>query len=539
MAQKIEAKTERPLQSFWLKDFLAVNTTNARIAEPQPSVFYDLTNTQPIGFSNLHSVADVSAPIHDFGTHIVYADFNVNIDNTEILIQACRDGTVWATTVPSGYVTQVGSGFSGTDTFDVAQWDYETALIIDSTGYYQWPTYVGTPPQLGPIAKITGNGAPDHGNCIAVYSNMVWIAQGRVLYFSTTDDFTDFTTANGGGYSTLRDPTLRSEIRALFAANGYLYVFGESSIDSISDVYIPQGATTPTPSFTRLNISAVVGTDMVESIMVYGRLVLFANRMGAWMLYGTTVQSISANDAENSYLSSIDGTWQYLDFDTLSCSGGQVQSNRLLCAAFLVRRLNDPHMGTGNFLAMYQADAAGAKWWFADTTTDVGPLTHVCTAFVDYQPAVFGYINNVMYRIFADDSSALSARMMTGLWDFNDPLTDKQALRAGIRISIRGTTNPAVQLNLDTLTGSYPVPLRDIGSVDWTNTTEQVIPWANSAGSIVIWNNITRNYLLFYGKAPEGFSKYLGFTVTTKRATVFELNAFLLDYKLGARWVEN
>src|SRR5215475_5216934 len=102
MAQKIEAKTERPLQSFWLKNFLAVNTTNARIAEPQPSCFYDLNNAQPIGFSNLHSVPDVSQMLYDFGSHIVYADFNVNINGDELLLIACRDGTLWWYEIATG-----------------------------------------------------------------------------------------------------------------------------------------------------------------------------------------------------------------------------------------------------------------------------------------------------------------------------------------------------------------------------------------------------------------------------------------------------
>jgi hypothetical protein len=550
MAQRIEAKTERPLQSFWLKDFLAVNTTVARIAEPQPACFYDLTNAQPIGFSNLHSVADVSAMLHDFGSHIVYADFNVNINGDELLLIACRDGTLWWFEPATGQVGQAGSGLSGTDAIDIAQWNNTQALIIDSTGYYEFPTYIIRPPnpnpqptgEMGPISTPgTPNttAAPTFGNAIAVYNNIVWIAQGRTLFYSVVGDYTDFSLGTGGGLSNRDDPTLRSDIKCLFAANGYLYIFGESSIDALSDVYVvppTSPVASPTLSFTVLNVSAVVGTDQTESIMVYGRLVLFANRYGAWMLYGTTVQSISSNDAQNSYLSNIDGTWQYLDFTNFRCAGGQVIVNRLLCAAFLVSRVNDPHMGSGNFLCMYQADAAGAKWWFADTTADVGPLTHVCTAFVDYAPALFGYIGNKLYRIFADETSALSAHAMTGLWDFGDPLSDKQAIRAGIRISVRGSVNPAVQVNVDTLTGSFPMALRDIGTIDWVNSTDQPISWANSMQALVLWNNLTRNYLQYFGRAPECYSKYLGFTVTTRRATIFELNAFLLDYKLAARW---
>ena len=43
--------------------------------------------------------------------------------------------------------------------------------------------------------------------------------------------------------------------------------------------------------------------------------------------------------------------------------------------------------------------------------------------------------------------------------------------------------------------------------------------------------------MIYYGKAPEGFSKNLGFTVRTQAGTQFELNGFLLDYKVGPRWI--
>jgi hypothetical protein len=38
--------------------------------------------------------------------------------------------------------------------------------------------------------------------------------------------------------------------------------------------------------------------------------------------------------------------------------------------------------------------------------------------------------------------------------------------------------------------------------------------------------------------APQCFAKYLGFTLQTYRGVTFELNSFLLDYKMGARWIE-
>lgn len=635
MAQKIELKDERPLQTFWLKNFKAVNTVASRIAEPDDSCFYDLTNAQPIGQANLHSVADATF-IYNFGATRIYKDWAFNLDNPhsiiptnnqEVIFAAGTDGSMHAyyvgqTEDPTIYppntpvVIQIAPPgyFSGTDSLDLAQYDNGNILFIDSKGYFFWNGNVGWSPGgtretgVTPISTPTmsppnANGAPTQGSSIAVYNDMVWIAQGRTIYWSVPGTastspggslagFEDFTSANGGGWDTITDSTLRSDIKALFAANGYLYVFGETSIDVISGVQtttVGTASSTGIPitpaavtTFQRLNISASVGTDFGESIISYGSYVFFANRYGAWQIIGSSVMSLSS-DVTNNYLSGIDGTWQYLDFlhyndavqwinrenamvDWVNSSGNTVQwqldnytpylfkpaaacveSNKLLCAAFLVVRKNDPIMGSGNFLCMYQGypnDTTGQnyKWWFADWTSDIGPITHITQSFVNFAPALFGYITDPvsgdckLYQFFADDTSAPSARMMTALWDFKDLLSDKQALRAGIRVSIHGCVNPAMNVYLDTLNNSYQMPLADIGITDWVNLTDQPVQWQNSTPVIAKWNNL-RNFMIYWGKPEQAFSKCLGFTVKSIRGTKFEMNSFMLDYKIGSRWV--
>ena len=282
MAQKEENKQERPLQSFTFKDFQAVNTTNARVACP-PQSFADLENAQPIGASNLHSINDISAALHDYAGDTIYTDQNANIGGTEYLIAAASDSKLFSFNVGTNVATNItGAAAISSSGGRMAQYQNTQVLYVDASGYYNWNG-------AGNIVSIGGvTGAPTSGSAIAVYQNRVWIAQGRVIFFSAPGSLTDFTTASGGGSTTLVDPTLRSAVQALFAANGYLYVFGVSSIDAISDLYIPAGASPPTPNFTKLNLSAIVGTDQQQSIGVYGRLVLFANRYGAWSLTTAT-----------------------------------------------------------------------------------------------------------------------------------------------------------------------------------------------------------------------------------------------------------
>lgn len=530
MAQKLESPKERPLQSYTLKNFLGVNTTNARIAIPDTS-FYDLENAQPVGFANLHSIADISAALANFASDTPYYDLSCNVGGVDYLIVATTTGKIFSYNIGTQVLTRIDGGvaFSGSGT-RMAQFSNTEILIIDTTaGYYGWNG-------AGNITNITGTGAPTSGTDIAVAFNRVWVAQNRVLVFSAPGTFSDFTVANGGGSTTLTDSTLRSNIQRLLSANGYLYVFGVSSVNAISDLYIPQGASPPTPVFTNLNLNAIVGTDQPNSVTLYGRLVLFANRFGIWSIYGTTVQSISSPDPNNQYQSSIDGTWQYASF-VQPVSAGQVVSNNLLCAGFLFQRLNDPVFGSGTLIAMYQGDAAGGKWWFANYS-GTGVITRVTTGFINNVPAMFAYIGNKLYQLFSNTGSSPPATVKTALWDFNDAITQKEVMRIGVAMVIFVGSGAGVTLAVDTEGGSSPVNFPIQGFVNWINNASAIVPWINNTLAVVQW--IAAGLTLVYsGQAPRGFAKWVGITLTTAQGTVFEIDAFLMDYKFAARWVGN
>lgn len=523
MAQKIERKDERPLQSFTFKNFLAVNTTNARTACPNEA-FADLENAQPIGFGNLSSVNDVSAALHNYGADNIYTDADANIANTEYLIQAATNGKLFAYNIALVAATQINGAsiLAGSGTA-MAQWQNSNVLIIDASGYYQWNG-------VGNIATITGTGAPTSGSAIAIYQNRVWIAQGRLLYYSAPGSFSDFTTASGGGFSALIDSTLRSTVQQLLSANGYLYVFGTTSVDSISDLYIPTGASPPTPNFTKLNITPTIGTDQPQSVISYGRLVLFANRFGLWALYGTTLTAISSSDPNNAYNSSIDGTMQFISFNP-TVSAGQCLSNNLFCAAFLLQRFGDPTYGNTTVIAMYQGNAAGGKWWFLSA----GTVTRITTGFVNNVPSLFAYIGNQLFQLLADNTSAPAAVISTALWDFGDPITQKEAIRGGVGISASGLAS--VTLNLDTPHSTFPFSVSVVGQVQWINNLSAVVTWQNNLAQPVVW--APGQFQTYWAAAPQGFAKYVGFTLRTGRGTKFQINSFLLDYKWGVRWTGN
>jgi hypothetical protein len=525
VAQKLEAKEERPLQSYTLKDFLAVNTTNTRTATPDHA-FYNLENAQPIGAANIHSINDISSQLQAYGVDLIYFDLSCNVANTEYLIQLSSTRKAFAYNVGANTLANITGGVTLDGTSGrIAQWQNTNVLVIDTGGYWQWNG-------SGTLTAITGTGAPTNGTAIAVYQNRVWIIQGRLLYYSAPGSFSDFTTASGGGFTNLIDPVLRSNVFMLHATNGYLYLVGISSVQALSDLYVPTGASPPTPNFTLLPLTGIVGSDQPFSIIDYGRLVLFANRYGIWSIVGTQVTSISSADPNNAYNSSIDGTLQYVDFSQ-GISAGQLTSNSLLCAGFLIKRLSDPVFGSNTVICMYQGNAAGGRWW----TANYGAVTRITTSFKNGSPVLFGYIAGNLFQLFALSGSSPPANVQTGLWDFGDPITAKEVIKCGVGLSIFSSGTGAATLNVDIPNSSNAVPISLIGTVQWVNNLGNPVSWVNNASSPVTW--VPGVYLTFYGAAPRGFAKYVGLTMMTPQGFQFELQSFLMDYKWAARWTGN
>ena len=80
------------------------------------------------------------------------------------------------------------------------------------------------------------------GTAIATYAGRVWIASGRVVNFTDINSYFSF--GGAGGSFTIQDDYLHNGVTALYSANSYLYIFGDSSIDALSNVTVNSGVNT-------------------------------------------------------------------------------------------------------------------------------------------------------------------------------------------------------------------------------------------------------------------------------------------------------
>jgi hypothetical protein len=103
-------------------------------------------------------------------------------------------------------------------------------------------------------------------------------------------------------------------IQQLVAANDFLYIFGDSSINVFSNVQVTASGQT---LFTNTNVSASVGTQLPYAIIPYFRSVLFMNNYGVYALVGSTTTKLS---------SPLDGLIANIDFTSPSlCWSGHYQ----------------------------------------------------------------------------------------------------------------------------------------------------------------------------------------------------------------------
>lgn len=504
------------------REFKGVNTRSDRTAIPEDT-FYDLENLMPIGSANLQTVPDKSAALVDYAADLIYWFDYVNIGLTDYMILFSSNGKVFAYNIGSNTNTQIATGLSGSGSL-LAQYKNAAVLIIDSTGLYSWNGAAWA----GPLA---GTGVPGSGTEIAVYAGRVWIVQGRTIAFCGADDgsatpwitlsaSSAWTPANGAGFVQMTDPTIKGNITRLWVQNGYLYVYSASSINIISDVYVPTGATPPVPVFSNLNINANIGTDQPGSVFPYGRAIAFATPYGAYQMYGVADEKISDD---------IDGTWQFWD-SAQAISGGMCRVNNILCAAFLFKQLTGPIIGARTVLGMY----FNKKWWFAN----YGALTFVRSGLRSNIPTLFGLIGNKLYRLFDTVSAGVTTsspatRYMTPLWAMDDALSKKRVIRVGMQTTTSLPSGTSA-FYVDTTNSSTLVTgSSNIASVSWVNGSGTTIVWQNNVLATVIWYGGTS--LLYSGSAPGAFDNFVGITYTTT-ASVYEVDAVYMDYKLGPRW---
>ena len=397
----------------------------------------------------------------------------------------------------------------------VISWDPTLKLLtFASTGGYMpavGDTITGqTSGATGTVESVTFSAPPTSGTAIMVYAGRVWISSGRTVQFSGPNDYSaaSWYISNGAGSFVITDNTLKSDIRQLIAANGYGYIFGDTSIDVISNLYVPSGAVPPTPIFTRTNINPQIGSPYPQSVFPVDRIVLFFNRFGVHALTGVEVQRISKD---------IDTLIQELDLSggSLSVSGSTGICNNLLTTQFLVHWF-DPMVSTTTARATIISNFDG-RWFLYDP---VLPATHVpqtiCSLVqggVSYSGLVTNGQSGLNYQSliafnYQGQDTQMTRTMQTALWDLGGSVYTKQAMILGLEGNVINI-NFSLQAEVDNENGTGDDVTLLPSFTNWINASSQTVNWINASLQPVAW--AISGYAYSYSTV-EQYGKYLGVT---------------------------
>jgi hypothetical protein len=508
------------LLNYTFRTINGVYTASSRLAIPEDKV-YNMENVNPIGSQNAKVVANISAPLFDFTSDLIYYAVGLNLNNQEYVVCFATNGGVhlFNPVTNTDQVINISDTLSGQDS-RVAQWKNTTLLFIDSTGYY---SYDGTTFQ-----KIQGPGVPISGDDIAVYAGRVWIAQGRLLINSGADDFSanSFLPANGAAFNNLTDPQIRTKIRRMIVSNQVLYLVAETSVNAVYNVQVQAGAVPPTPTYQNDNVQAVVGSDQPYSVFSYGSNFMMANKYGVYQVYGVSAPKASDD---------INGTWKHVDFSQ-PISGGPVVIDGILCAAFLIKRLNDPEFGSNTIMAIFTQRSAPSSiqsgevvWWFCN----FGNISLLAPGVLNGELVLYAFRDNQIFRLYADELTAPDVVVMTKLWAMEDDLASKEIMTVGFSAVVSLVGN-SIKLTADTPVESFDADITaSLITGSWVNSAGVEGLWVNSVGTTSGW--FAPGPSLVYGVAPSAGDKYVGMTLTSS-GYGYQLNLMAMDYKLRQRW---
>ena len=130
------------------------------------------------------------------------------------------------------------------------------------------------------------------GTTVETYSSRVWVGNGtRGQISAPGDDPSNFSTTDGALAFQSTDSFLRVAYTRFIQSNGFIYFFGDSSVNNGSGI---QTAGNPVlTTFNNLNVDPQIGTAWPDTVQSFGRDIVFANSIGVHVSYGGAVTKVS------------------------------------------------------------------------------------------------------------------------------------------------------------------------------------------------------------------------------------------------------
>lgn len=344
---------------------------------------------------------------------------------------------------------------------------------------------------------------------LAVFQGRVFLAQQKVMTYTGTLGYDDFNPANAAGTFTISDTDLINQITALRSLNNYLYIIGDNSVKQIGNLTVSNSIT----QFTLVTLSSDQGTIYQSSIVSYNRLLLFANTVGVYAVYGSSVEKIS-ND--------MDGVFRLVDFSQEPVAAVNDINN--IHTYMLLVRYKDPTSTTRSILLSFLD-----KKWFV--ISQGNSLKYMTTCVINGITETFATSGSDVTQIIQNFTAPVSFTIRTALSANGKPFLGKTMW--AYAIAQTAVVGLPITLILESERGTVTIMYTPSGSgLQFVGTGP--IQFVNNSGVNI---NFTAGNQFFYQTSQQSIVNvggvYLGATLQGTIAN-FSLNTIMLGYVDGA-----
>lgn len=332
------------------------------------------------------------------------------------------------------------------------------------------------------------------GTAVEIFQSRVWILKGAQFSFSAPANGADFNTADGGGTTKSSDGFLKTAYVNIKQSNGFLYLFGDGSINVISNVQTTGSPLTTT--FNNQNVDPQTGLGWRDAVVSFGRALCFANPTGVYALFGGAADKISEK---------IDHLFETANFNTVTPTMFVTSIFGVRCLGIIINA-DDPSTSTQRtMIALWNG-----KLWFVGSQS----LTSKFSTTMEINASPQGWANDgrKVYQLFAAKSGTLQKKIQTKLWAGRSNLINKTSKDVYVETDDLAGTGVVLTGTLDS--GSNAAVAFSITSnIFFVNNTSGIITFRNSSSQALQFISNPPGVQGARGNTQSG--KRLGITLTS------------------------
>lgn len=353
---------------------------------------------------------------------------------------------------------------------------------------------------------------------IAIFSGRVWLGSTNVITYTGTGasyggiGYDDFLSGDAAGSFTITDTDLVHTITALRNLNNYLFIIGDASVKQIGNISLNSAATAT--NFTVTTLSSDQGTTFRNTVVSYNRLVLFANTVGVYAVFGSSVEKISDE---------MDGIFRLINFGN-SMSAAINDVNNIHCFLLLVK-YQDPVVGARSLILAFMN-----KKWFVISQGD--SLAYIVTASINGVTETFSTSGSDITQILQDPTTAVNIKLQTSLSSHGKPYIGKRTGRYAV-VQFTGASSSLTLLIESERSPSQSINYSASPEIQFVNNSFQDINFVNNSNMAINFTSTYAGFLYQTGNTQGTAGVYLGMTLTGSVQN-YTLNNMMLEYSDAA-----